>query len=171
MLCFSWIHNNKRYVFLFLPFRFCFPSHEYFVCDNQTAWDQPGILCHIRHPRTHVTLLESCYSTATQILSLKVVCNMFASPQGYAICMGNKDKLISTALNLKTSQNKNVQIGLGTILLIISVGMIGPLDLEGKTQILATCAEMMKAEPDNGAALILRGNEVNCWLPSLYCLQ
>lgn len=92
---------------------------------------------------------------ANQILSLKVVCNMFAQPQGFKICMDNRDRAISSALNLKLSKNKNVQIGLGTLFLNYSVGLFGTLDLEGKSQTLAAAVEVLKGKPDPEAAFRL----------------
>ncbi|XP_053395858.1 phospholipase A-2-activating protein-like [Mercenaria mercenaria] len=89
---------------------------------------------------------------ANQILSLKVVCNMFAQPQGFKLCMDNRDKTLTRALNLKQSKNKNVQISLGTLLLNYSVGLFGTLDLEGKSQTLAAAVECMKVKPDVEAA-------------------
>jgi hypothetical protein len=91
-------------------------------------------------------------SAPTQILSLKVVCNMFAQPQGFKLCMDNRDRTLTRALNLKESKNKNVQIALGTLLLNYSVGLFGTLDLEGKSQTLAAAMECMKVKPDIEAA-------------------
>lgn len=90
-----------------------------------------------------------------QILSLKVVCNMFAQPQGFKLCMENRDHIISTALALKKSANKNVQIALSTLLLNFAVGLFGSLDLEGKSQVLSAAVECLTIKPDPEAAFRL----------------
>lgn len=91
----------------------------------------------------------SCDSAAAnQILSLKVVCNMFAQPLGFKLCMDNRDKIITRALALKQSKNKNVQISLGTLMLNFAVGLFGSLDLEGKSQVLSAATECLTVKPD-----------------------
>lgn len=94
-------------------------------------------------------------AAANQILSLKVVCNMFAQPQGFKLCMDKRDRVIASALNLKLTKNKNVQIALGTLFLNYSVGLFGTLDLEGKSQTLAAAVEVLKGNPDAEAAFRL----------------
>ncbi|KAL4236565.1 hypothetical protein ACF0H5_004950 [Mactra antiquata] len=98
----------------------------------------------------------SCDSpAANQILSLKIVCNMFAQPEGFELCMKNRDRIITRSLDLKQSKNKNVQISLCTLMLNFAVGLFGTLDLEGKTQVLAATAECLKGRPDVEAAFRL----------------
>lgn len=94
-------------------------------------------------------------SAPNQILSLKVICNMFAQPQGFKLCMENRDHIISKALSLKMSKNKNVQIALSTLVLNFSVGLFGSLDLEGKSQVLSSAVECLKGKPDAEAAFRL----------------
>jgi len=90
-----------------------------------------------------------------KILSLKVLSNMFAQPQGFKLCMENRDHIISAALSMKTSLNKNVQIALATLVMNFSVGLFGSLDLEGKSQILSAATECLKGKPDPEAAFRL----------------
>lgn len=93
--------------------------------------------------------------TPNQILSLKVLCNMFAQPQGFKLCMENRDHIISTVLSQKTSSNKNIQIALGTLILNFSVGLFGSLDLDGKKKVLSASVDCLKGKPDPEAAFRL----------------
>ena len=91
-------------------------------------------------------------SLANQVLSLKVVCNMFAQPLGCKLIMDNRDMVIEKAMNFKSSKNKNVQIALTTVLLNISVGLFGSLNLEGKSQCLSALAMLLESGLDPEAA-------------------
>ena len=95
------------------------------------------------------------HSVANQILSLKVVCNMFGQLWGYKICMENRDRVTAAALHLKNSKNRNVQIALCTIFMNYAVGLFGSLDLEGKSQIMVSSSECLKEKPDGEAAFRL----------------
>lgn len=94
-------------------------------------------------------------SAPNQVLSLKVVCNMFSQPQGFKLCMDQRSKIITAALALKDSKNKNVQISLSTVLLNFSVGLFGSLDLAGKNQVMTAVVGCLKTKPDPEAAFRL----------------
>ncbi|WAR24590.1 PLAP-like protein [Mya arenaria] len=94
-------------------------------------------------------------SVPNQVLSLKVVCNMFAQPQGFKLCMDNREKIVNSAIVIKDSKNKNVHIGLGTLILNFSVALFGSLDLEGKKKTLQAASECLKSKPDPEAAFRL----------------
>ena len=91
-------------------------------------------------------------SAANQILSLKVVCNMFAQPMGCKLVMDNRDKIIEKAMTCKSSRNKNVQIAVTTLLLNFSIGLFGSLNLEGKSQCLSAAATMLETGLDPEAS-------------------
>ena len=91
-------------------------------------------------------------SAANQILSLKVVCNMFAQPIGCKLVMDNRDRIIEKAMTCKSSRNKNVQVAMTTLFLNFSIGLFGSLNLEGKSQCLSAAATMLETGLDPEAS-------------------
>ena len=77
---------------------------------------------------------------------------MFAQPLGCKLVLSNRDMVVEKAMNLKSNKNKNVQIALSTVLLNISIGLFGSLNLEGKSQCLSALAMMLEAglDPEAG---------------------
>lgn len=120
-----------------------FPEANSAMCMNKTIIDDM------------LKYVSDGNSAPNQILSLKVLCNMFAQPQGFKLCMENREHIISTVLSLKASGNKNVQIALATLVLNFSVGLFGSLDLDGKKKVLSAAVECLKGKPDPEAAFRL----------------
>lgn len=103
-------------------------------------------------------------SVANQVLSLKVVCNMFAQSLGCKLVMDNRERIIEKAMNCKSSKNKNVQIALVTVFLNFSIGLFGSLNLEGKSQCLSAVTNLLEGGLDPEAsfrALVAMGTLIH----------
>lgn len=87
-------------------------------------------------------------SVANQMLTLRTFCNLFKQPSGVRLMCKNRDSIITTALNLKGSANKNIQIAMATLLMNYSVQLQDQPDIEGRSQCLIAAANMLEGNLD-----------------------
>jgi hypothetical protein len=51
------------------------------------------------------------------VVALRTLCNMFKGETGEKLCVKHREFILTSAMNCKTSENKNVSIALSTLLI------------------------------------------------------
>ena len=89
---------------------------------------------------------------ANQMLTLRTLCNLFKQAPGEKLLCKNRDRVITSALNLKSSTNKNIQIALATLIMNYAVLLQDQPDVEGKSQCLLAAASFLESvlDPEAG---------------------
>lgn len=85
---------------------------------------------------------------ANQMLALRTLCNCFVHPVGQKLMMSQGDSIISQAIELKLSSNKNIHIALATLVLNYAVCLYKIDNIEGKAQCLSVISAVMEVVQD-----------------------
>ncbi|KAH0628363.1 hypothetical protein JD844_009419 [Phrynosoma platyrhinos] len=85
---------------------------------------------------------------ANQMLALRIFCNCFIHPIGQKLMMSQGDSIMSQAIELKLSSNKNIHIALATLALNYAVGLHKINNIEGKAQCLSVISTVMEVVQD-----------------------
>lgn len=104
---------------------------------NKILCDKDGLVDKLVH-------FMSSSVTANQMLALRTLCNMFKGETGEKLCVKHREFILTSAMNCKTSENKNVAIALSTLLMNYSVHLQDKLDPEAKTQCLIAAGNVLE---------------------------
>ncbi|XP_053150761.1 phospholipase A-2-activating protein isoform X2 [Hemicordylus capensis] len=85
---------------------------------------------------------------ANQMLALRTLCNCFVHPVGQKLMMSQGDSIMSQAIELKLSSNKNIHIALATLALNYAVCLHKINNIEGKAQCLSVISTVMEIVQD-----------------------
>ncbi|XP_066474656.1 phospholipase A-2-activating protein [Tiliqua scincoides] len=85
---------------------------------------------------------------ANQMLALRILCNCFVHPSGQKLMMSQGDSIMSQAIELKLSSNKNIHIALATLALNYAVCLHKIDNIEGKAQCLSVISTVMEVVQD-----------------------
>ncbi|XP_063151072.1 phospholipase A-2-activating protein isoform X2 [Candoia aspera] len=85
---------------------------------------------------------------ANQMLALRILCNCFIHPVGQKLMMAQGDSIMSQAIELKLSSNKNIHIALATLALNYAVCLHKSNNIEGKAQCLSVISTVMEVVQD-----------------------
>lgn len=85
---------------------------------------------------------------ANQMLALRIFCNCFLHPVGQKLMMSQGEAIMSQAIELKSSSNKNIHIALATLALNYAVCLHKMSNLEGKAQCLSVISTVMEVVQD-----------------------
>nr|XP_034953362.1 phospholipase A-2-activating protein isoform X1 [Zootoca vivipara] len=85
---------------------------------------------------------------ANQMLALRILCNCFIHPVGQKLMMSQGDLIMSQAIELKISSNKNIHIALATLALNYAVCLHKINNIEGKAQCLSVISTVMEIVQD-----------------------
>nr|XP_008101669.1 PREDICTED: phospholipase A-2-activating protein isoform X2 [Anolis carolinensis] len=85
---------------------------------------------------------------ANQMLALRILCNCFIHPVGQKLMMSQGDSIMSQAIEMKLSSNKNIHIALATLALNYAVGLHKVNNIEGKAQCLSVISTVMEVVQD-----------------------
>ncbi|XP_054843324.1 phospholipase A-2-activating protein isoform X2 [Eublepharis macularius] len=85
---------------------------------------------------------------ANQMLALRTLCNCFVHPVGQKLMMSQGDLIMSQAIELKLSRNKNIHIALATLALNYAVCLHKINNIEGKAQCLSVISTVMEVVQD-----------------------
>ncbi|XP_015277901.1 PREDICTED: phospholipase A-2-activating protein isoform X1 [Gekko japonicus] len=85
---------------------------------------------------------------ANQMLALRTLCNCFVHPVGQNLMMLQGDLIMSQAIELKLSSNKNIHIALATLALNYAVCLHKINNIEGKAQCLSVISTVMEIVQD-----------------------
>nr|XP_060618445.1 phospholipase A-2-activating protein [Anolis sagrei ordinatus] len=85
---------------------------------------------------------------ANQMLALRILCNCFIHPVGLKLMMSQGDSIMSQAIEMKLSSNKNIHIALATLALNYAVGLHKVNNIEGKAQCLSVISTVMEIVQD-----------------------
>ncbi|XP_041041785.1 phospholipase A-2-activating protein isoform X3 [Carcharodon carcharias] len=119
----------------------------------------------MRHPAVNEHFCSGNYSTqfsnyllnkinlqgkpANQMLVLRTVCNCFSSPSyGSKLMMSLRDTVLSQAIEMRSTSNKNVHIALSTLILNYAVNLHAGNDIEGKANCLSIISAAIEAVQD-----------------------
>ncbi|XP_030050029.1 phospholipase A-2-activating protein isoform X1 [Microcaecilia unicolor] len=92
---------------------------------------------------------------ANQLLALRIFCNCFAWQPGQKLMMLHRDQILSQAIELKASVNKNIHIALATLVLNYAICLHQDNDIEGKAQCLSVVSTAIEMVQDLEAAFRL----------------
>ncbi|XP_078425528.1 phospholipase A-2-activating protein isoform X3 [Cetorhinus maximus] len=126
----------------------------------------------MRHPAVNEHFCSGNYSTqfsnyllnkinlqgkpANQMLVLRTVCNCFSSPSyGSKLMMSLRDTVLSQAIEMRSTSNKNVHIALSTLILNYAVNLHAGNDIEGKANCLSIISAAIEAVQDYEAVFRL----------------
>ncbi|XP_064626570.1 phospholipase A-2-activating protein-like [Lineus longissimus] len=101
---------------------------------------------------------------ANQMLALRTLSNAFLGRWGQDLLLKNRDSVITAILNVKESTNKNIQIGVATMLLNYTIVLQKCDDVEAKSQCLLAAHTMIDCVKDLEAKfrlLVAIGNMVH----------
>uniref|UniRef100_A0A8D0E783 Phospholipase A-2-activating protein n=1 Tax=Salvator merianae TaxID=96440 RepID=A0A8D0E783_SALMN len=85
---------------------------------------------------------------ANQMLALRIFCNCFIHPVGQSLMMSQGDLIMSQAIELKISSNKNIHVALATLALNYAVCLHKINNIEGKAQCLSVISTVMEVVQD-----------------------
>ncbi|XP_078070421.1 phospholipase A-2-activating protein isoform X6 [Mustelus asterias] len=119
----------------------------------------------MRHPAVNEHFCSGNYSTqfsnyllnkinvqgkpANQMLVLRTVCNCFSSPSyGSKLMMSLRERVLSQAIEMRSTSNKNVHIALSTLILNYAVNLHAGNDIEGKANCLSIISAAIEALQD-----------------------
>ncbi|XP_067886339.1 phospholipase A-2-activating protein isoform X4 [Heterodontus francisci] len=119
----------------------------------------------MRHPTVNEHFCSGNYSTqfsnyllnkinlqgkpANQMLVLRTVCNCFSSPSyGSKLMMSLRETVLSQAIEMRSTSNKNVHIALSTLILNYAVNLHAGNDIEGKANCLSIISAAIEALQD-----------------------
>uniref|UniRef100_UPI00398F4F10 phospholipase A-2-activating protein isoform X2 n=1 Tax=Pristiophorus japonicus TaxID=55135 RepID=UPI00398F4F10 len=119
----------------------------------------------VRHPAVNEHFCSENYSTqfsnyllnkinlqgkpANQMLVLRTVCNCFASQSyGSKLMMSLREAVLSQAIEMKSTSNKNVHIALSTLILNYAVNLHAGNDIEGKANCLSIISAAIEVLQD-----------------------
>ncbi|ETE70392.1 Phospholipase A-2-activating protein, partial [Ophiophagus hannah] len=85
---------------------------------------------------------------ANQMLALRILCNCFIHPVGQKLMMAQGDSIMSQAIELKLSSNKNIHIALATLALNYAVCLHKSKNIEGKAQCLSVISTVIEVVQD-----------------------
>ncbi|XP_029462252.1 phospholipase A-2-activating protein isoform X2 [Rhinatrema bivittatum] len=100
-------------------------------------------------------LLNHQGKPANQLLTLRIFCNCFAWQPGQKLMMSHRDQILSQAIELKASGNKNIHIALATLALNYATCLHQVNDIEGKAQCLSVVSTAVEMVQDLEAAFRL----------------
>lgn len=95
-----------------------------------------------------MNLMDTKGKPANQLLALRILCNCFSGPSGQKLLMLLRDQLLSQAVELKGSANKNIHIALATLALNYAVCLHALNDIEGKAQCLSIISTALEVTKD-----------------------
>ncbi|XP_062925067.1 phospholipase A-2-activating protein isoform X1 [Mobula hypostoma] len=119
----------------------------------------------VRHPTVNEHFCSELYSKqfsnyllnkinlqgkpANQMLILRTVCNCFANQtHGSKLMMSLREAILSQAIEMRSSSNKNVHIALSTLILNYAVNLHAGNDIEGKANCLSVISAAMEVLQD-----------------------
>ena len=109
-------------------------------------------------------ICEPTATTANKLLSLRILCNMFAQKDSEEACVSEKDSILSALTNCSNGATKSIQVAIATLLLNYSVIFCKKNDTEGKSQCMSIAKELLeKGNLDQEAIfrlLVMLGNLV-----------
>lgn len=82
-------------------------------------------------------------SPANQMLSLRVLCNLFSQSTGEKFNIKHRGSILGSAVNCLQGSNKNIQIALTTLLLNYTVSVLRTPDEEFKPQCVSVCIQVL----------------------------
>lgn len=110
-------------------------------------------------------ICDQTATTANKLLSLRILCNMFAQKDSEEACIGEKDSILSGMRNCSNGATKSIQVAMATLLLNYSVVFCQKNDTEGKSQCMTITKELLeKGNLDQEAIfrlLVMLGNLVH----------
>ncbi|NXN99308.1 PLAP protein, partial [Rhinopomastus cyanomelas] len=108
--------------------------------------------CSEKDPVQFIALLRKFLSPegklANQLLALRTLCNCFASEAGEKLLMEQRDEIMAQAIEMRSSNNKNVHIALATLTLNYAVSLCKVNSVEGKAQCLSGICTVMEVVQD-----------------------
>ncbi|NXD81565.1 PLAP protein, partial [Halcyon senegalensis] len=85
---------------------------------------------------------------ANQLLALRALCNCFVCQPGQKLLMELRDEVMTQAVELRLSNNKNIHIALATLTLNYAVCLHKDDNIEGKVQCLSVISIVMEVVED-----------------------
>ncbi|XP_075581932.1 phospholipase A-2-activating protein isoform X4 [Pelecanus crispus] len=85
---------------------------------------------------------------ANQLLALRALCNCFVSQAGQKLMMEQRDEIMTQAIEMKSTHNKNIHIALATLTLNYAVCLHKVNNIEGKAQCLSVISTVMEVVQD-----------------------
>ncbi|NXU50777.1 PLAP protein, partial [Turnix velox] len=85
---------------------------------------------------------------ANQLLALRALCNCFISQAGQKLMMEQRGEIMTRAIEMKSSTNKNIHIALATLMLNYAVCLHKDDSIEGKAQCLSVISTVMEVVQD-----------------------
>ncbi|XP_002740172.1 phospholipase A-2-activating protein-like [Saccoglossus kowalevskii] len=97
------------------------------------------------------SILSHDTKPANQMLVLRTLCNAFSQAQGNQCLLSNRDGILTSFLEYKDSNNRNVRISLSSLILNYCVALASSSDVEGKAQCLSVLAALFQCESESEA--------------------
>ncbi|XP_032069601.1 phospholipase A-2-activating protein isoform X2 [Thamnophis elegans] len=95
-----------------------------------------------------IKFLNTGGKQANQMLALRILCNCFIHPVGQKLMMAQGDSIMSQAIELKLSSNKNIHIALATLALNYAICLHKSNNIEGKAQCLSVISTVIEVVQD-----------------------
>ncbi|XP_048360052.1 phospholipase A-2-activating protein [Sphaerodactylus townsendi] len=95
-----------------------------------------------------IKFLNPSGKQANQMLALRTLCNCFVHPVGQKLMMSQGDAIMSQAIELKLSSNKNIHVALATLALNYAVCLHKINNIEGKAQCLSVISTVIEVVQD-----------------------
>lgn len=103
------------------------------------------------------------------MLAIRTLCNSFLQSPGETVLVANREMIMTSLLECKSSTNKNVHIAVSSLLLNYAVALYKNRDVEAKAQCLSIVGEFCQNISDNEAKFrllvcigTLLQNDMNC---------
>lgn len=93
---------------------------------------------------------------ANQMLALRTFCNCFSGSHGRTLLLGQREAVLSQAVELRTVCNKNIHVALATLVLNYAAVLHGQTaEIEAKAQCLSVASSAMEVMQDKEAVFRL----------------
>lgn len=93
---------------------------------------------------------------ANQMLSLRTFCNCFSGSRGRSLLLGQREAVLSRAVELRTVCNKNIHVALATLVLNYAGVLYGQdVEIEAKAQCLSVASSALEVVQDKEAVFRL----------------
>lgn len=93
---------------------------------------------------------------ANQMLALRTFCNCFSGSRGRSLLLGQREAVLSRAVELRTVCNKNIHVALATLVLNYAGVLYGQdVEIEAKAQCLSVASSALEVVQDKEAVFRL----------------
>lgn len=103
---------------------------------------------HVQFIRLLLKFLNPGGKQANQLLTLRALCNCFVIQAGQKLLMEQRDEIMTQAIEVASSNNKNIHIAFATLTLNYAVCLHKVNNTEGKVQCLSVINTVMEVVQD-----------------------